>query len=141
MLQLTTWRVVIGREVMVGLYGDTLPPITTHHIMGCDICYAKICDTRLILKTGTCFLSFISFLLYLYPFFSLHIYLYYFYLLLCFSFYYTLSLYSLHIYLYYFYLLLCFSFYYTLSLYSLHIISIIFIYYHVSPFLCLVVGK
>ena len=72
---------------------------------------SKPCGTRLTLNTVTCFLSFTSFLLYLYPFFSLHIYLYYFNLLLCFSFYCTLSLYSLRIYLYYFYILPCFSFF------------------------------
>ena len=110
-LQLITWWVVIDKGVMVGLYGNILSLITTHHLVNCDICCAKICDIRLTLKTGTSFLSFTSFLLYLYPFFSLHIYLYYFNLLLCFSFYCTLSLYSLRIYLYYFYILPCFSFF------------------------------
>ena len=43
------WRVVVGEEVSPHEPTITPPPTTTHHIVSCDICYAKMCGTRLIL--------------------------------------------------------------------------------------------
>ena len=49
MSQLTTWRVVVGGEVMMGPCEDTFPPTTTRHVASYDICCAKMCGIRLIL--------------------------------------------------------------------------------------------
>ena len=46
MSQLTTWRVVVGGEVMIGLCGD---PTTACHVASYGICCAKMCGIRLIL--------------------------------------------------------------------------------------------
>ena len=125
---------------MVGLYGNILSLITTHHLMSCDICCAKICDTRLTLKTGTSFLSFTSFLLYLYPcFFSISIIFIYYSVS---PFYYTSIPFSLFIYISIILIYYSVSPFIVLFPFILFVyIFIIFIYYHVSPFLCLVVGK
>ena len=50
MPQLAIWEVVVGGGVMVDPYGNTPSPITTHHMVSCGICCAKI--YRLIPKYG-----------------------------------------------------------------------------------------
>ena len=49
MPQLATWEVVVGGGMMVDPY-NTPSPITTHHVVSCGICCAKI--YRLIPKYG-----------------------------------------------------------------------------------------
>ena len=49
MSQLTTWRVVVGGEVMMGPCEDTSPPTTTCHVVSYGICCAIMCGIRLIL--------------------------------------------------------------------------------------------
>ena len=48
MLQLATWRVVVGGGMMVGLCEDTLPSTTTRHVTSYGICCAKIRGIRII---------------------------------------------------------------------------------------------
>ena len=59
------WRVVVGERVMVGPCGDTLPPITTHHIgelwhklwhLHCSLYFLpfEVSLTSMWLLTGTC---------------------------------------------------------------------------------------
>ena len=45
--QLATWRVMSGKEKMMGPYGFMLLPLTTRHVVSCGKTYVRSCGSKI----------------------------------------------------------------------------------------------